>query len=105
MTKATRKIHLPQIGDEQLKLLERLSNACAVSGDEGEVRKIVLEEVRPYTDEVKVDTLGNVLATKRSSVERPLRVMVAAHMDEVGLMLTSDEGEVYIVSKVWWNCC
>ncbi|OGN95800.1 MAG: hypothetical protein A2Z71_08730 [Chloroflexi bacterium RBG_13_50_21] len=93
MTKATREIHLPQIGDEQLKLLERLSNACAVSGDEGEVRKIVLEEVRPYTDEVKVDTLGNVLATKRSSVERPLRVMVAAHMDEVGLMLTSDEGE------------
>ena len=33
----------PQIGDEQIKLLERLSNACAVSGDEGEVRKIVLE--------------------------------------------------------------
>src|SRR4030042_2066820 len=93
MASMTEKMNLPKIGDEQLKLLERLSNACAVSGDEGEVRKIVLEEVRPYTDEVKVGALGNVLVTKRSAVERPLRVMVVAHMDEVGLMLTSDEGE------------
>jgi putative aminopeptidase FrvX len=87
------EIHLPLIGDEQLKLLERLSNACAVSGDEGEVRKIVLEEVRPYADEVKVDALGNVLASKRGSGEHPLRVMLAAHMDEVGLMLTYDVGD------------
>jgi len=87
------EIHLPQIGDEQLKLLERLSNACAVSGDEGEVRKIVLEEVRPHADEVKVDALGNVMATKRGSGERPLRVMLAAHMDEVGLMVTYDVGD------------
>ena len=87
------EIHLPQIGDEQLKLLERLSNACAVSGDEGEVRKIVLEEVRPHADEVKVDALGNVMATKHGSGERPLRVMLAAHMDEVGLMVTYDVGD------------
>jgi putative aminopeptidase FrvX len=89
----TEEIHLPQIGDEQLKLLERLSNACAVSGDEGEVRKIVLEEVQAHADEVKVDALGNVLVTKRGSGERPLRVMLAAHMDEVGLMLTYDTGD------------
>jgi endoglucanase len=89
----TEEIHLPQIGDEQLKLLERLSNACAVSGDEGEVRKIVIEEVRPHADEVKVDALGNVLVTKRGSGEHPLRVMLAAHMDEVGLMLTYDMGD------------
>jgi putative aminopeptidase FrvX len=87
------EISLPPIGDEQVKLLERLSNACAVSGDEGEVRKIVMEEIRPYADEVKVDALGNVLATRGGSGERPLRVMLAAHMDEVGLMITSEEGE------------
>jgi putative aminopeptidase FrvX len=85
--------HFPQIGDEQIKLLERLSNACAVSGDEGEVRKIVLSEVRPHTDEVKVDALGNVLVTRRGSGEPRLKVMLAAHMDEVGLMLTHDSGE------------
>ena len=85
-----------RIGAAQLKLLERLSNACAVSGDESEVRKIVLEEVRPRADEVKVDALGNVLVTRRGKSEAPdghprLRVMLAAHMDEVGFMITRDE--------------
>jgi len=93
MARMTEETHLPQIGEAQIKLLERLSNACAVSGDEGEVRKIVLEEIRPCTDEVKVDALGNVLATKRGSGEGLLRVMLAAHMDEVGLMLTHDVGD------------
>src|SRR4030066_509715 len=86
-------IHLLQIGDEQIKLLKRLSNACAVSGDEGEVRKIVLEELKPHADEMKVDSLGNVLVTRRGCGERNLRVMLAAHMDEVGLMITYDSGE------------
>jgi endoglucanase len=84
----------PRVGAAQLRLLERLTNACAVSGDEGEVRLIVLEQVRPYADEVKEDALGNVLVTRRGSAGRPeerLRVMVAAHMDEVGLMLTADD--------------
>lgn len=93
MTIMAEELHLPQIGDEQIKLLERLSNACAVSGDEGEVRKIVLNEVRAHADEVRVDALGNVLITKRGSGEQRLRVMLAAHMDEVGLMLTHDNGE------------
>ncbi len=83
----------PNIEDEQIKLLERLSNACAVSGDEGEVRKIVLSEIRPVTDEVKVDALGNVLATRRGIGEHRLKVMLAAHMDEVGLMLINNQGE------------
>ena len=61
----------------------------------GEVRAIVLEQVRPVADEVKVDALGNVLATKRgtSGGDKRLRVMLAAHMDEVGFMLTNDEGD------------
>mgnify|MGYP000212261932 CR=1 FL=1 len=87
-----------RIGTAQLKLLERLCHACAVSGDEGEVRKIVLEEVRPHADEVKVDALGNVLVVRRASQAEagalpPLKVMLAAHMDEVGMMITGDEGE------------
>jgi putative aminopeptidase FrvX len=84
-----------RIRTAQLKLLERLCNASSVSGDEGEVRAIVLEQVRPAADEVKVDALGNVLATQRGSAsgEKRPRVMLAAHMDEVGFMLTSDEGD------------
>ena len=83
----------PTIGNAQFKLLERLCNACAVSGDEGEARKIVLEEVQPYADELKVDALGNVLVTKKGSGEDRMRVMLDAHMDEVGFILVSEEGD------------
>jgi putative aminopeptidase FrvX len=85
------KDRIPRIGNEQLRLLERLCNASAVSGDEGEVRSIVLEQIRPYVDQVKVDALGNVLATRLGRGDHRLRLMVAAHMDEVGMMLVSDE--------------
>ncbi len=55
------------VSNSQIKLLERLCNACAVSGDEGEVRRIVLEEIKGLVDEVKVDALGNVLAVKKAA--------------------------------------
>jgi tetrahedral aminopeptidase len=90
-----KKSSAPTFGDAQVSLLERLSNASAVSGDEGEVRKIVLAEITPHVDEVKVDALGNVLAVKRSrsGAAAPLKVMLDAHMDEVGFMIVHDEGE------------
>ncbi len=85
---------MPTIGNAQIKLLEKLCNACAVSGDEGEVRKIVLEEVQPYADTVKVDALGNVLVTKNGTERsQNIKVMLDAHMDEVGFMLVAEDGE------------
>lgn len=83
----------PKIGAAQIQLLERLSNACGVSGDEGAVRKIVLEEIQDAADEISTDVLGNVLAVKRGRGRNRPKVMLAAHMDEVGLMLTNDEGK------------
>jgi putative aminopeptidase FrvX len=82
----------PEIGDVQISLLERLCNACAVSGDEAEVRAIVREHIQGYASEVHVDAMGNVLALCQGQGEHRVRVMVAAHMDEVGIMLTADEG-------------
>ncbi|GAB4458091.1 MAG: M42 family metallopeptidase [Anaerolineales bacterium] len=84
---------MPAFGTAQLKLLEKLCNAIAVSGDEGEVRKIVLEEIKPLADEVRVDALGNVLAVRRGRGAKRLRVMLDAHMDEVGFMIVADDGE------------
>lgn len=78
---------IPEIGDKQIELLEKLCNATAVSGDEQEVRQIVLEEIKPFADEIEVDALGNVLAKKFGSGENRLRVMLAAHMDEIGFMI------------------
>jgi endoglucanase len=84
---------MPSFGNAQLKLLEKLCNAIAVSGDEGEVRTIVLEEIKPYADEVRVDALGNVLAIRRGRGAKRLRLMLDAHMDEVGFFIVAEEGE------------
>jgi endoglucanase len=84
---------MPTFGTPQLKLLERLCNVIAVSGDEGEVRKIVLEEVKPYADDVKVDTVGNVLVTRNGRGRKRARVMLDAHMDEVGFLIVDEDGE------------
>ncbi len=90
------KENMPRIGAQQIRLLERLCNASAVSGDEGEVRKIVLEQVRKHLEthagEVKIDSLGNVLVTCPGQGDSPRpRLMLAAHMDEVGMMITKEE--------------
>ena len=81
------------ISKPQINLLEKLCNAMSVSGDDGEVRRIVLEEVKPHADEVKVDALGSVLVRKKSTAKKPLRVLLDAHMDEVGFMIVADDGE------------
>jgi endoglucanase len=85
------KVRLPRIAAAQLKLLERLTNACAVSGDETEVRKIVIQEIAPFADDLQVDHLGNILAKRWGKDESRMRVLLAAHMDEVGFMLTHNE--------------
>ncbi len=86
----------PVIGAEQLELLEKLCNACAVSGDEGEVRAIITEQLKDVADEMRTDALGNLLVTKRGKGENRVRVMIAAHMDEVGFMIMEDnEGGIF----------
>jgi putative aminopeptidase FrvX len=71
-------------------LLEQLSNAFGPSGYEGEVRNLILKAVRPHVSDVQVDALGNVLAYK-SEASFPLKVLLDAHMDEVGFMVTHIE--------------
>lgn len=88
------------IGTAQIKLLEKLCNVMSVSGDEGEVRRIVLEEVRPYADEVKVDAMGSVLVRKNGASKNPMRVLLDCHMDEVGFMITNDDGDGFFQFEV-----
>lgn len=68
-------------------LLKRLTQARGVSGDEGEVRNLIRKEIEAYVDEIKVDRIGNLIAIKRGKANTP-KVMLAAHMDEVGLIIT-----------------
>ncbi|MDD2755623.1 MAG: M42 family metallopeptidase [Methanothrix sp.] len=65
-------------------LLEKLSNAHGISGWEGSIQQIVKEEIEPYVDEIRLDKLGNLIATKKG--EAP-SIMIEAHADEIGLMV------------------
>lgn len=76
-----------------LALLHRLCDAVAVSGDEGEVRKIVLDELKPAAADMHIDALGNLLITRHGRGPRRMRVMVDAHMDEVGFMLVAESSD------------
>lgn len=83
----------PEFGQAELDLLSRLSNALAVSGDEQEVREIVYEQLQDFKDSMHTDAMGNVLVRHEGSGPNRLKVMVAAHMDEVGMMLTKEDGD------------
>lgn len=71
-----------------MRLLRQLSEALGVSGAEDEVRDLILGQIDGQADEISLDSMGNVLALKRASGRSRLRVLVAAHMDEVGFMVT-----------------
>ncbi len=77
---------------EITELLQELTEAVGVSGHEEAVRDIIYEAVKPHVDQINVDALGNLITCKRGRGKEQLRVMVAAHMDEVGLMITGHEG-------------
>jgi endoglucanase len=69
-----------------IEILEKLSNANGVTGREGEVRDLIKRFLKPYVDEIREDKLGNLIALKKGKINAPT-VMLAAHMDEVGLMV------------------
>ena len=74
-------------------LLQRLCDAMGVTGNEGAVREILREAVAEHCDELRTDALGNLICFKAANGEAaedawPRKVMVAAHMDEIGLMVT-----------------
>ncbi len=74
-------------------LLEKLSNARGVSGNEAEVREILIDAIKDRVTSYRVDTMGNLIALKKAKGARASKpkVMVAAHMDEVGLMIVYHE--------------
>lgn len=67
-------------------LLEKLTNAIGISGNEKIVRNMILEEIKDHVNEVRVDRMGNVIAFKKG-LQSSHHVALAAHMDEVGLMV------------------
>src|SRR5437868_423617 len=78
--------------------LEKLSNARGVSGDESAVRFLIAEQLQKHVDEYRVDALGNLIACRRATrkTNALLKVLIAAHMDEVGFLVTHLDREGFV---------
>lgn len=70
------------------ELIRKLTEAMGPSGYEENVRALVRAEVEPYADEVREDGLGNLIVRKGTRGPGGKRIMLAAHMDELGVMVT-----------------
>lgn len=72
------------------KLLQTLTETFGPSGYEDEIREVVRNEVQSLADEIRVDALGNLIARKlpRKNAQDAKKIMIAAHMDEIGLMVS-----------------
>ncbi len=78
-----------------IRLLQKLSETSGVSGYEGPVRALIRKEIEEYVDDLSVDAMGNLIAFKKGKGKEP-RVMLAAHMDEVGFMVTRIEKNGFV---------
>jgi len=85
----------PRELDRIERLLEELTNAPGPSGFEGPVRAIVRREITPLATSVETDGLGSLIATLKGSSDGP-RVMMAAHMDELGMLVKYITPEGYL---------
>ncbi len=74
-------------------LLKELSEAVGVSGKEEAVRKIILPAIKDHAQDIRIDPMGSITAFKPGTRATPLRVMIAAHMDEVGFMVNGIDGD------------
>lgn len=70
------------------ELLKNLCNLDGISGDEGAVRDFIISEIKDYCD-YKTDNLGNIIAFKKGKNSSKKKILLDAHMDEVGLIITN----------------
>lgn len=79
-----------------LDTMETLCCLDGVSGLEDEVREYILERIMPFADEIRTDPMGNLMVFKKGAAVPKQRVMLAAHMDEVGLIITEITEDGYL---------
>ncbi|MBN1261540.1 MAG: M42 family metallopeptidase [Anaerolineae bacterium] len=78
-----------------LELLQNLTQAFGPSGYESEIRDVIRHAVTPLVDEVRVDPLGSLVAIKKGAGGGK-RILLAAHMDEIGVMVTHVDKQGYL---------
>lgn len=78
----------------KVDLLKTICETPGVPGFEQRIRELVVREVSPLVDEVKLDAMGNVIALKKGKAGK--KVMVAAHMDEIGFIIKHIDEEGFL---------
>lgn len=72
-----------------IKLIETLCNIDGASADEEKVAKFIKKEIKKYCEWIEIDTMGNLIALKKGKKEPQEKIMISAHMDEVGFIVKS----------------
>ncbi|MGL5646808.1 MAG: M42 family metallopeptidase, partial [Clostridium sp.] len=88
-----------------MKMLEELSNADGISGYEKEVSRVAKKYFEKYADETRYDNLGSIIGIKKGK-EKGKKIMLSAHMDEVGFIVRGITEEGYIKLLPiggWWG--
>lgn len=91
--------------NEKLTMFKELTEAKGISGNEKEAREVMKKYIEPYATKVFTDHLGSLIAKKVGQEDGP-KVMVAGHLDEIGLMVTriDDNGFLYFQTiGGWWS--
>ena len=90
--------------NEIKSLLRRLTEAPGVSGNEIDVGKMIYHELEGYVDSIETDNFGNVISLKKASVKDCPKIMLAGHMDEIGLMVkfVDEKGFIRFVALGGW---
>lgn len=78
------------------KLIKKLSDMRGISGYEYRLTDKIADMFAPYCDEVKIDALGSVIAVRYCGKDNAPRIMIEAHCDEIGLIVTSVTDEGYL---------
>lgn len=81
-----------------IEFLRKLSNADGIASNEGEVRKVLVDELKDFTDEISTDNLGSIIFKKEGG--KGPSIMLCAHIDEVGFIVRSisEMGQVILMS-------
>ena len=85
--------------------IKEVTELSATSGFEAPVRDYLRQNITPLVDEVQTDGLGGIFGIKHSQAENAPKVLVAAHMDEVGFMIKEikADGTFRVVELGGWN--
>lgn len=94
-----------EMTNETLRLIKKYTEVQGTSGHEEKVRQAFREEIEPLVDEIQIDGLGGIFGIKKSKQENAPTIMIAAHLDEVGFMVTqiTPQGMLKVTPTGGWN--